>query len=45
MKNLARSYELKSDWSNARQSYEQLLHHDPDNANFQAKIRELAAKH
>ena len=45
MKNLAQAYELKSDWSNARQSYEQLLHHEPSDADLQAKIRELAERH
>jgi tetratricopeptide (TPR) repeat protein len=45
MRNLARTYELKSDWSNARQSYAQLLHHEPENVEWQAKIRELVEKH
>ena len=41
MENLARAYEFKKDWTNARQSYEQLLHHDPGNTGLQSKIREL----
>jgi tetratricopeptide (TPR) repeat protein len=44
MVNLARTYELKKSWSDARQSYEQLLHHDPDNTDFQSKVRELRDK-
>ena len=44
MQNLARTYERKSDWSNARQSYAQLLRHEPGNVHFQAKIRELTGK-
>jgi tetratricopeptide (TPR) repeat protein len=44
MANLARTYELKKDWSNARQSYEQLLHHDPGNSDWQSKIKELTDK-
>jgi tetratricopeptide (TPR) repeat protein len=41
MSSLARTYEIKKDWANARQSYEQLLHHDPGNTDLQSKIKEL----
>ena len=41
MINLARTYELQRDWNNARQSYGQLLRHDPSNADWKAKIRDL----
>jgi hypothetical protein len=41
---LARTYELKKDWSSARQSYEQLAHCDPGNVGWQSKIDELAGK-
>ena len=44
MQNVALTYELKSDWSNAGQSYKQLLRHQPGNADFQKKIAELAEK-
>jgi hypothetical protein len=44
MYNMARTYEHKSDWNNARQCYEQLLHHDPNNADFQARVKELTEK-
>jgi hypothetical protein len=39
--NLARTYEIKKDSANARQSYEQLLHHDPGNTDLRSKIKEL----
>jgi hypothetical protein len=44
MENLARTYELERDWSSARQSYEQLLRHDPGNIELQAKVKELTEK-
>ena len=44
MENLARIYELKKDWTNARQIYEKLLHHSPGSADFQSKIKELAGE-
>ena len=44
MFNLALAYEQMGDRSNARQCYEQLLHHVPDDAGFQAKVRDLAEK-
>jgi tetratricopeptide (TPR) repeat protein len=44
MRNLALAYELKRDWRNARQSYEELLRHEPGNTDLQAKISELAKK-
>jgi tetratricopeptide (TPR) repeat protein len=45
MINLAHTYEISRDWNNARESYERLLHHDPNNAYFQEKFRELEEKH
>jgi tetratricopeptide (TPR) repeat protein len=44
MQHLALAYEQKSDWSNARPIYEQLLHHEPGNTDLQNKIAELANK-
>jgi Tfp pilus assembly protein PilF len=45
MANLALAYERQGDWSNARQTYEDLLRHDPNNASVQARLKELSQKH
>jgi tetratricopeptide (TPR) repeat protein len=45
MRNLALAYESQGDWSNARQTYEALLRHDPNNASVQARLKELSQKH
>jgi tetratricopeptide (TPR) repeat protein len=42
MRNLALLYEQKQDWVNARETYTKLLHHDPENPRFRAKLEELS---
>ena len=44
MGNLAFTYELQGDLTNANQAYQKLLQHDPGNADLRAKIRELRDK-
>jgi tetratricopeptide (TPR) repeat protein len=41
--NLARTYEFKKDWSNARQSYEILLRHNPSKTELQSKVKDSHA--
>jgi hypothetical protein len=44
MRSLGKTYELQEDWSNARQTYEKLLRHEPGNAGLQTKLKELGKK-
>jgi len=43
-RNLARAYEQQKDRTKAREAYQQLLHHDPQNESYQRKVEELAQK-
>ncbi len=45
MVNLAHAYEAQGDWGDARQTYEALRSHYPNDAGLQAKIKELSDKH
>jgi hypothetical protein len=44
MKGLAHVYEAKKDWVNARNTYQEMLRHNPGNATLSAKIKELENK-
>jgi tetratricopeptide (TPR) repeat protein len=43
-RNLAIAYEQQKDWPKAREAYQQLLRHDPQNESYRSKVEELAQK-
>jgi tetratricopeptide (TPR) repeat protein len=43
-RNLARAYEQQKDWTKAREAYQQLLRHDPQNESYRSKVGALAQK-
>jgi tetratricopeptide (TPR) repeat protein len=43
-RNLAEAYERQRDWTKARETYQQLLRHDPGNESYRSKVNELAQK-
>ena len=43
-RNIARAYEQQGDWTKAREAYQQLLRHDPQNESYRGKVEELAQK-